>query len=84
MWNHLINKRWSLLMCINDSEMNKPQLISSQGWAVVITPLDVQIKDRNRLLFTVAGMSGSTYLLNGDMAQEFNDDMCDATEIDIY
>ena len=22
--------------------------------------------------------------LNGDMAQQFNDDMCDATEIDIY
>lgn len=24
------------------------------------------------------------FSLNGDMAQQFNDDMCDATEIDIY
>lgn len=24
----LINKQWSCLMCLNDSEMNKPQLIS--------------------------------------------------------
>jgi len=29
---------------------------------VVITPLDIQIKDRDRLLFTVTGISGSTYL----------------------
>jgi hypothetical protein len=29
---------------------------------VVVTPLDIQIKDRNRLLFIVTGISGSTYL----------------------